>query len=57
LVKQKNGRQEPSEYENEAGEKVKAQLETTASLYWKNQSLGLEDAFPMNFEEAAEFKA
>ncbi len=58
LLKQKSGKQEPSEYENEAGEKVKAQLETTASLYtnWKNLPLGLQDAFPMTFEEAAEFK-
>ena len=32
-LNRKSGKQEPSEYENEAGEKVKAQLETTASLY------------------------
>jgi hypothetical protein len=59
VVKQKGSRQEPSEYENEIGEKVKAQLETTSTLYpeWKNRSLGLAMAFPMNFGEAAEFKA
>ncbi len=56
LLKYQNGDiQEPSEYENEAGEKVKAQLETS-SPSWKNRPLGLAAAFPMTFEEAAEFK-
>lgn len=58
-AQQKEGRQEFSEYENEAGEKVKAQLETNEStLYpgWKNLSWGWESAFPMDFGEAAEFK-
>jgi|HubBroStandDraft_4_1064222.scaffolds.fasta_scaffold180985_2 hypothetical protein len=57
--KQKESRQEPDEYENEAGGKVKAQLETTSGLYpeWENRPLGIETRIPMNFEEAAEFKA
>ena len=59
LTEQKKGIQEPDEYENEAGEKVKAQLETTNGAYknWTNLPLGIEIGFPMKFEEAAEFKA
>lgn len=56
---QKKSVQEPDEYENEAGGKVKAQLETTESLSseWKNLAMGIEGEIPMKFEEEAEFKA
>jgi hypothetical protein len=56
--KQNESRQEPDEYENETGGKVKAQLETTSGLYpeWKNRPMGIETRIPMKFEEAAEFK-
>ncbi len=57
-LRQNGGFQEAREYENEAGEKEKAQLETTApgASEWKNRALGLENEFPLKFEEAAEFK-
>jgi hypothetical protein len=55
-VKQKKGIQEPDEYENEAGEKVKAQLRATNEAF-KNQPIAFANEFPLKFEEEAEFKA
>ena len=59
-AKQKKGVQEPNEYENEAGEKVKARVESTYLVYgegWKDEPMGFETEFPIKFEEEAEFKA
>jgi len=58
-TKQTNGIPELREYENEAGEKVTANLKGEASGVenWKNEPMANETAWGTTFEEEAEFKA
>ena len=58
-TKQNEGIQELREYENEAGEKVKINLESEASGYkaWSKQPSAPETYWETTFEEEAEFKA
>ncbi len=55
-IKEKSGIQEPEEYENEAGEEVKAQLKATNESF-KTLPFAFENEFRIKFEEEAEFKA